>query len=298
MIIRYKIIITIFILICISSISVTFSYKQYYSGRNEYHEYKRNAQARQREASNEIARRCATFGPPSEAIRRCIADAVTTYQAEADTSEDLQAQKDMAYWGMVMFFTSIASLIISLGGLVALINSLSQTRTAIQNDREIGEAQARAYLSFSKIDAVFENHNGGPFVSIRFRPYLKNTGNTPAIICKVNSRSIIIHEELDIISINKSDWRVSSMRVGSNNEIFLSGSSISWNDIVAAQRNSNRIALVARIEFKDIFEFVWIEDFVVYAVLNGQLIDPNLPVQQQPLTEWHDPGRKINLHET
>lgn len=177
-----KIVIAFILVAVVGAIISAVVYREYHVGRNAYREYQRETQADQREAADEIAKRCATYGPPSKAIRHCIAEAVRAYQSEANTSQDLQAQKDMAYWGMAMFFASGASLLISLVGLVALIDSLNQTRTAIRNDREIGEAQARAYLNVShavmvKVDtpAIFPHLDG-----INAKVVFVNSGQSPA----------------------------------------------------------------------------------------------------------------------
>lgn len=112
---------------------------------DDRHEYeKRQAQ----EASEAIREHCSIADTPLSRVAHCLEKEINSYIEEKNTSQDLKAQKDMAYWAQVMAWVTVAGFFVSVSGLfLMLFVSLRQTRTAIKDTRELGEAQARAYLS-------------------------------------------------------------------------------------------------------------------------------------------------------
>lgn len=76
-------------------------------------------------------------------------------RAEQHDEEDLIAQQDMAEWAFWLLLASVTGLIVSVSGLAALFVSLYQTRTAIKDNRVIGEAQVRCYLSIRDVYIAF-----------------------------------------------------------------------------------------------------------------------------------------------
>lgn len=151
------------------------TYRQYQVGRYANSQSREHADANERKATQDIAERCAFSFAPAEAIRGCVSESVSAYQARNNDNQDLQAQQQMAFWALVMAIVSGGSLVISGIALAALIDSLNQTRTAIRNDREIGEAQARAYLSIVRISIGI-----GVDYSIIFQVSVTNSGHSPA----------------------------------------------------------------------------------------------------------------------
>lgn len=82
----------------------------------------------------------------------------------------------MAYWAKVMFFTSAGGLVVSIFGLIALFISLAQTRKAIADTREIGEAQVRAYISIEPQKMRTKGDRAAEITAV-----VRNTGQTPAL---------------------------------------------------------------------------------------------------------------------
>jgi len=113
---------------------------------------------------------------PTAEAAKCIANA-SNAKASAEAAEyDLAAQQDMARWAFALLLVSATGTCVSIVGLFALFVSLSQTRTAIQDNRAIGEAQVRAYLGVDDVTVKIET--GNPAVQVHF--CVKNYGQSPA----------------------------------------------------------------------------------------------------------------------
>lgn len=105
---------------------------------------------------------------------KCLINSVDANREAQRSNYDLRAQQEMARWAYVIALLTIGSLVISSGGLIALLISLNQTRTAIGNTREIGEAQTRAYLTCT--GAEYEVWSDHIFITV----LMENKGQSPA----------------------------------------------------------------------------------------------------------------------
>ena len=102
---------------------------------------------------------------------------------------DLKAQKSVADSTEKIVDITIWQMWISIAGIALLLWSLYQTRTAIKDTREIGEAQVRAYLTpaTSREQSAIElewngtNDASHPLEIKNIRVRWKNTGQSPAI---------------------------------------------------------------------------------------------------------------------
>ena len=134
--------------------------------------YQKNAEADRQKTNDEIAQAC--HGGDFIAFRNCISNKLETYYKDQATNEDLNAQKDMAFWAFWLLLATVLSILISLAGLYLLLDSLRQTRRSISDTREIGQAQVRAYLTCK--DATFEITEMG----ISVKPKFHNSGTSPS----------------------------------------------------------------------------------------------------------------------
>lgn len=105
------------------------------------------------------------------------------YEPEDISRCDLQAQKAMARYTLGILMLTFAGLIVLIQTLNSAQKTLAEaeiaTKAAIETakvTREIGEEQARAYLSFEKVEVRLVV--GQPFVELRV--WLRNSGNSPA----------------------------------------------------------------------------------------------------------------------
>lgn len=153
-------------------------WQQYELSRNAYRQYQNATKSEQDKAADDIAANCSVVAQVNPALRNCLREAVQAYQKKNNTNQDLEAQKDMAYWAFVTALVSAAGLLISIGGLYMLFQSLRQTRQAITNDRQIGEAQVRAYLAIDPITQATKIDS--KVRSFKATLVIKNTGQSPA----------------------------------------------------------------------------------------------------------------------
>lgn len=143
------------------------------------HEEERDQTGR---AADQIANRCRVPDVPPASVNDCLAAELDRYIGEDHSDQDLQAQAHMAFWAQALFWLTVVTAIISFGGLILLIVSLGQTRRAISDTREIGEAQVRAYLSINVRDVAIEvaDDGDGSNLAVKIRIEVANSGNTPA----------------------------------------------------------------------------------------------------------------------
>jgi hypothetical protein len=105
---------------------------------------------------------------------------------------DLHAQQTMAAWAQPMFWATVASAALGLFALYGAYRTLSLTRKAIKDAREIGENQTQAYVHASK--ASFGSQDN-VIVSC------KNSGLTPATHFSVNGEAKIVKRGMASSSI-------------------------------------------------------------------------------------------------
>ena len=132
-------------------------------------------------ASKEIASKCGFAEVPVAFIARCLANQVQTYIEKTHSDQDLQAQKEMAYWAQALFWLTGVGAIGSFFGLWMLFRSLRHTRIAIKDTREIGEAQVRAYLALSNAPAQIAVKLLKPDQKVEVQFQVKNSGNSPGL---------------------------------------------------------------------------------------------------------------------
>jgi hypothetical protein len=130
--------------------------------------------------AEDVVRKCLAETEPSFSKGIiCLAQAIESAREAQRAQYDLKAQQDMAEWAYGLLWVSIPGLLISAAGLWGLLWSLQQTRTAIKDNRKIGEAQTVAYPSIDSLSFELGERKGDPYrPTIRTR--WKNAGNTPA----------------------------------------------------------------------------------------------------------------------
>lgn len=83
----------------------------------------------------------------------CVVKTLSSDSEETLSQYDLEAQQDMAAWAYGMFIATIWIAGITLLGVTFAGWTLVATRQMALDTRDIGEAQARAYVGLSRIDA-------------------------------------------------------------------------------------------------------------------------------------------------
>lgn len=132
------------------------------------------------------------------AIRKLIAeeDEIDRKRQEDRDNRDLDAQESMALWAMAMFWATVSTVLLTGVGVVLIYRTLLYTKHAAMHageavtearnatsaaqdavvvTREIGEAQARAYPSFSEVNLVYNDLTWMFDAEV----VIANTGNSP-----------------------------------------------------------------------------------------------------------------------
>ena len=143
-----------------------------------------------------------------EAIARAIENnrsAPPTEYEKRQAADDVQAQRDMALWALVMCVLAGAQLVIGGLGIWYIRKTLVATEGAVREAGDatiaanksvaetarIGEAQVRAYLSVIGAEYILKE---GDFATSKFVLKLNNSGSTPAtsvsIFCGCNVLTI------------------------------------------------------------------------------------------------------------
>lgn len=139
-------------------------------------EYAENAQKDLREAC------------PSGDIRdlaECISRYLEAQRDDYRDEQDLKAQQKMADWALGMLIGSALTLAATGIGAYFVWLSLRITRVAISDDREIGEAQVRAYITAGPESLIVNEYAPIAFNPIR----VLNNGTSPA-------RKVIVFSEM------------------------------------------------------------------------------------------------------
>ncbi|MEQ8283395.1 MAG: hypothetical protein RIC04_15055 [Parvibaculum sp.] len=108
-----------------------------------------------------------------------------TYREEWRQEQDLDAQREMAKWALMMFFASACGVGVTALGVIYVAQTLVATREAVaaanrtaDEAKRIGEAQVRAYMSISNLSIIFAA-DGDKIVPI-VQMKIGNSGNSPA----------------------------------------------------------------------------------------------------------------------
>lgn len=157
------------------------------SSWEQHSEYQRAKHSKAEQAVSEAYARCQVGSAPADWSEQCLIEQVRAYAEAYDTNEDLRAQRDMAFWALVMAFVSAGGLLLSAIGLMGLFMSLHQTRRAISDTRELGEAEIRAYLYFKveKVAIERKENADGSNVTVKFIGRVHNCGSTPSYVFQV-----------------------------------------------------------------------------------------------------------------
>ena len=149
--------------------------------------------AKVREALERIART-----QEAEAVAR---DAV---KADELAARNVVAQEESAHWAMVNVFVASAGLVLSAGGLLALLASLRLNRQAVRAAedavivaRESNAAQSRAWVSIVCVLSgpnLSRTHQGVEGVYFNVIGTAKNHGNSPAT-------SVSFHAEIALLGL-------------------------------------------------------------------------------------------------
>lgn len=133
----------------------------------------------------------------------CVSEILKSTQEAQTAQYDLSAQNRMALWAQWSFFISVFSLGITGVGIYfvwktldANIEAVKTANRAIESDREIGEAQMRAYITvmsgFTAKPAPGENK-----IVVYLR--MTNSGQSPAFNLQIENKVIVVNQPLALL---------------------------------------------------------------------------------------------------
>jgi hypothetical protein len=122
---------------------------------------------------------------------------------------------------------------------------------AVNESREVGNAQTRAYLWFidNKGRSFFKNRTGKLNYSVK----VKNFGNTPAIVSKIETglRVLRADEPTPVLESIFRDGKKGLSTIPPNGENLFLFQPISMNSIKNVASGLNKIYFAVRVEYKD-----------------------------------------------
>lgn len=200
-----------------------------------------------------IESECGSLEPAD--LRDCVEEIVEASRESQRGEHDLTTQQSMAKWTFWMFLASMGGLAISGVALLALLSSLDQTKTAIRDNRELGERELRAYVLLQGIE-VEEIKSGQVNSSYRVFVTWKNSGQTPAsaVRCDINHLGIIglFPDNFDFAA--SPDWRERRGTVGPGESTRdISRLIPSW-DLALPKIGGAMLYVWGWIEYSDVFK--------------------------------------------
>lgn len=124
----------------------------------------------------------------------------------------------------------------------------------VETTRKIGEAQVRAYVSWSGANMSPLGDEDGRIVSFMFRPTIQNTGQSPAKLAALFSYSQLIDGEraptcrFDIEKASCFD------EIGASNKFVLAPQSISFETAVDVYKGRKRFYILGWAAYRDVFQ--------------------------------------------
>jgi hypothetical protein len=234
---------------------VTSTYLNVINVRREYQKEQNTSEQQAEKAAQRISEECSFSLYAIEVLRPCLMEKLSAYVKQDNQSKDAQAQLDMAQWAFATFVVGSAGLVISIFGLVVVWSSLRQTREAINNDREIGQAQVRAYIAVD-IPTII-----GP-IGTPYEFRIRNTGASPAKKVRYFAGQLVLDHPLPespfhIIDIEETDTRIPKQVIPTGQ--FIVGEAKlkhlpTVSDLESIKSNGDRrMYLVIRVFYEDVF---------------------------------------------
>ncbi|WP_439121922.1 hypothetical protein [Marivita sp.] len=229
-----------------------------------------------------------------EARQREIADLAAQEGMNAATQSIEQATRDMRDYALYSTIAVWVGTFLLILNLVQVRKANEAAQKAVSVTRDIGEAQVRAYLGVVGIkpEKAKITAKATPRQAIlQLNAQLKNSGQSPAFICRRYSRILISKKILEKIDIREEAWVRASMRIPAGGMLRLEADK-PWSDIDAAIARGWHVYLLCGVEYEDVFfrkgrkrhvdHFCFLVDFV------GPLESPDGAVECLPEIEWRD----------
>ncbi len=203
----------------------------------------------------ELSATNASYTREADQAAKAYAESTQAEQGFKTAQYDLAEQRRMAFWAQWSFIVSLfASGITGVGiyfvwrTLVANIAAVETANKAIESEREIGEAQVRAYLGAKEPGIGFDD------LRPVFKVGLHNTGNSPAMFLQATCRIVFDPFNLDASAECKPiRLFLGALSSGeASNDLYFS-----FNARISDHPSVNRTPMVVRV----IIDLEWINVF-------------------------------------
>jgi hypothetical protein len=213
------------------------------------------------ETGEQYAKACLEEDRAVSAWAYCIVNSIDASRNAQRSNYDLKAQQEMAVWAYSLLLLTIGGFVISVVGLAALFLSLAQTRTAIKDTRDIGEAQVRAYMSEKRTSIGWLDWEVGGFT---FMNIWQNTGQSPALGCIAYVDHKIADFDAAEDFISPFTERPRSAKVGnacaSGGKFIGEGQSINGTTTERLEKKQSKLIIYSAVEYTDVFKTKWLAE--------------------------------------
>ncbi|NDW31526.1 hypothetical protein [Salipiger sp. PrR007] len=235
------------------------------------------AKASREQTTDRIELHCGTDLSPT-LLRRCLEDEIEAGDDAKRAERNLQSQKEVALFTRIMGYTGIAGIVVGFLSVVLVYFTLRETRRMASDTREIGEAQAQAYVTASKAEFRWGSPaRDAPQVHIRFQ----NIGQTPVKWFQFRTHPMLFSlggagdaglpqewPSNDLLGDFSKKWSyVDGSTAGSTVSIRLLAKGITVRQLESARptlgvANSHGLAIFGEVRYCTFFNDIYLSQFV------------------------------------
>lgn len=169
------------------------------------------------------------------AIRDLIAeeDKIETQRQQDAEDRDLKAQEGMAWWAELMFYSAVATVILTVVALFAIIRTLHHTRRAADYTKDMltearrgTSAVNRAWIKVNILPGTYNLDEEGA-ISFNVSVEIQNTGTTPAMKAHTAINAVIDYDqaklEVELLASAQatSEYAETASRIVFPNETYI-----------------------------------------------------------------------------
>lgn len=196
--------------------------------------------------------------------------------AEATIAMNLatQSMKNAAWWsfGVVSFGTALL-----IWTLILTRQANLAGQAAVEVTRKVGNAQVRAYVTFTPLLSEIIADGEGTFLGIRFQMQLKNTGASPAIvdrafinIIKSKSKDVVPDPDINFSAAERP------IHLGAGVLDQFTARSVSVNEVMAIADGAEYVFIFQVVKYRTVFD----EDEVIVRASRLDIVGTAIQLQE------------------
>lgn len=254
---------TAFTCLLIAGLSVALVFHLGWKNGNAEGEYEANTDTYAKHAQDEIED-CFALTDRSS-VPECVRNVVKAQNEHERAEADLVAQTEMGLWALGMLVVTSAMAVVTGFGVYYVWKTLLATQRMALDAREIGEAQARAYIHF-EIKTVEIGIPDGPYdsakwasqnITVTVHGTLNNTGQSPARRIALSydihcvERGEIVKSDARFLGANTAPSASIISAQGHTQQQLKRNFPVDWEALV---NRKSLIFIVFGITFEDVFK--------------------------------------------